>query len=128
MEIKYAKDLTFLPASHEDMSNPGVFKKVLLVKDEITKGRIQMINWALLPKDKSFRAHYHEDMDEIFILVSGKVMMRVDKEEEKMNKGDFVLVPMNSIHKMTNISEADVEYIVIGVTRELGGKTVVTEK
>jgi mannose-6-phosphate isomerase-like protein (cupin superfamily) len=128
MKLQRGKDLSFIPASHEDPRDPGVMKKILLSKQDIIKGRVQMINWALLPPGKSFRLHYHEDMDEIFILTSGRAVMIVNDEEMEMEKGDTVVVPMESNHKMWNKTETDVEYIVIGVTTEKGGKTVVVEK
>lgn len=115
----------FEPAAHEDSSNPGVLKKVLQKRDEVIQGRVQMINWALLPAGKSFRAHYHEDMDEIFILVSGSTDMKVNEKEFTLQKGDTVVVEMKEIHSMHNAGTVDIEYIVVGVTRETGGKTIV---
>lgn len=127
MNIIKGSALQFIPASHEDVRDPGVFKKVLLGKTDILSGKIQMINWALLPAQKSFRLHYHEDMEEIFILTSGRVMMRVNGGESEMEKGDTVVVPMKSAHEMINLGDMDAEYIVIGVTTEKGGKTIVVE-
>lgn len=125
MKIVRGQDLSWVPASHEDAKNPGVLKKVLFTeKDVIAGGKIQMINWARLNFGKSFIAHYHEDMDEIFIIVSGKVRIKVDKEEEVLEAGDAVLVPMKTIHKMKNIGDEDVNYLVIGVSLDKGGKTI----
>lgn len=119
------KDLVFLPASHENPKDPGVLKKILFgKKDLLFGGEIQMINWAVLRKGKSFIAHYHEDMNEVFIIVSGKVKIWVDKEEEILKEGDAVLVPMKKVHKMENISKEDVNYLVIGISLGKGGRTI----
>ena len=64
-------DQEFVAAGHEDPTNPGVWKKVLFRKDDLQLGRIQMINWARLPAGNTFAAHYHEDMQEIFIVLTG---------------------------------------------------------
>ncbi|MFH1675059.1 MAG: cupin domain-containing protein [Pseudomonadota bacterium] len=125
MKIIRSGQLKFIPASHEDPKLPGVLKKVLLRKDDLVDGKIRMINWALLPAGESFRAHYHEDMEEVFIILKGMAMIRIDKEEAVLEKEDVVVVPVGKIHEMKNIGEEDVEYIVVGVSQEKGGKTVV---
>lgn len=123
-KIKF-KDLRFIPASHEDTKNPGVVKKILFSSNDLPKDvTVQMINWARLQKDKSFALHYHEDMDEIFIILSGKVRYTDLKESVELSKGDAIYTPMKKVHKMTNISPLDVDYIAIGLTRRKGGRTI----
>lgn len=128
MKIIRFKKLKFLPASHEDPKNPGVLKKVLFVKDDLIKGRVQMINWAHLPKGKSFRAHYHEDMEEVFIITSGKAEIIIDKEKNILSKGDAVIVPVKAVHKMVNLGKSPVVYFAMGITTQKGGKSIVVEK
>ena len=82
MKIIRFKNLKFQPASHEDSFKPGVFKKVLLTYKDLLSGRVQMINWARLPVGSEFAAHYHEDMEEIFIIVSGRALIKVGNKEE----------------------------------------------
>ena len=62
-------DQQFTASGHEDPSDPGVWKKVLFRRDELQPGRVQMVNWALLPAGSTFAPHYHEDMQEIFIVL-----------------------------------------------------------
>lgn len=84
-----------------------------------------MINWAFLHVGKSFRSHYHEDMQEVFILIKGSALMTIDKEQEELQEGDTVVVPIGSTHSMENIGNNIVEYIVIGVSKGVRGKTIV---
>lgn len=123
-----AKDLKYIPASHEDQNNPGVWKKILFKKAELVDGRIQMINWAKLPVGSTFQAHFHEDMDEIFIILNGKVRIKIAGEEAILEEGDAVVTPMKQVHQMTNICSEDVQYLVIGISLGLNGKTVVVSK
>lgn len=127
MIIIKSKDLEYIPASHEDQQNPEVWKKILFKREDLKEGRVQIINWVKLPVGNSFKAHYHEDMDEIFIIMNGKTIMKVDEEETSLEKGDAVLTPMKHIHKMTNIGDEDVLYIVVGISRGENGKTIVVE-
>jgi mannose-6-phosphate isomerase-like protein (cupin superfamily) len=124
MKLVRGADLSFIPASHEDPKNPGVLKKVLLERKDLVSGHVQMVNWASLPAGKSFASHYHEDMDEIFIVVSGTVRMKVQSEVFELQKGDAVVVEMGEVHTMKNVTNRDVEYIVVGITRDTGGKTI----
>lgn len=125
MIIVKFNDLDFIPSSHEDKNSPGVLKKILFSKDNITEGNIQMINWSKMPIGQSFNPHYHEDMDEIFIILSGKAKIKVGDEEEVLEKGDSILIPTKEIHVMENLSDFEIEYLAIGVTKGENGKTVV---
>lgn len=127
MKIVRFTGQNFIPASHEDPKDPGALKKVLFQKDDLEPGRIQMINWATIPPGKSFTPHYHENMFEVFIIMSGRVKVRVNEEEAILEKGDGVVVPEKGIHEMTNLGEAVCEYIAMGVVTKTGGKTVNVE-
>ena len=124
MKIVHFKDLKFIPSSHEDPKDPGALKKVLLERDDIPGGRIQMINWAKIPKGKTFNPHFHESMIEVFIIMSGKVKVKIDEEEEILEKGDMVIALEGQVHTMTNISNQEVEYFAMGIATSNEGKTV----
>ena len=125
MRIVRADQQTFVPASHEDPNNPGVMKRVIAARDDILEGRVQMINWARLPAGSSFQRHYHEDMEETFLMVRGDATMTVDGETSRVGPGDAVIVAPGEIHSMTNVGSTVVEYIVIGISLGQDGKTIV---
>ena len=74
----------FIAASHEDPRNPGVLKRVIATKHDFQEGHVQMLNWARLPAGSWFQLHYHEDMQEVFVLLKGYVEMRVAGESTMM--------------------------------------------
>ncbi|MBI5621101.1 cupin domain-containing protein [Candidatus Gottesmanbacteria bacterium] len=125
MKIIRLQDLPKVPASHEDPADPGVVKQVLLKHNDLAPGRIQMINWSTLLPGKSFRSHYHEMMDEVFIILNGKVEVSVGQEKEKLGKGDAVVIPEGAVHIMKNLTDREVCYIAIGISRGEDGNTVV---
>lgn len=125
MRILRAQEQSFIPAAHEDPQNPGVLKRVLARRDELIPGRIQMINWARLRAGSSFRAHYHEDMEEVFIILDGRVEVRVDGHEDQLIAGDMIVIAPREVHTMTNPTDRDVDYIAIGIAGGLTGKTVI---
>ncbi len=84
-----------------------------------------MLNWARLPAGSSFQSHYHEDMQEVFVILSGQVDMQVSGESRRMGPGDTVLIDPREIHRMTNVGADAAEYIVFGISSGRGGRTVV---
>lgn len=115
----------YVPASHEDPKNPGVLKRVIATASDLQAGQVQMVNWAKLPAGHSFQKHYHEDMQEVFVLLNGSVVMTVGEESVQMSAGDTVIVDVQEPHKMTNSGDTAAEYIVFGVASGEGGQTVV---
>jgi len=125
MRIIRASDQSFVPAAHEDPKNPGVRKRVLAQRDELMVGRVQMINWARLPGHSTFRSHYHEDMEEVFIILDGQVVMQVDGQEHRLGPGDTIFIAPREVHLMANLTGSDVNYLVVGIAGGQNGKTVV---
>lgn len=66
-----ADNRPLIPASHEDVRAPGVMKRVIAIREDFQAGHVQMLNWAVLPAGRSFRLHLHQDMQEVFVMISG---------------------------------------------------------
>jgi len=115
----------FIPAAHEDPMNPGVLKRVIATRDYFQPGQVQMLNWAQLPIGSSFQTHYHEDMQEVFVLLAGDVTMKCGEESVTLKAGDTVIVDPREIHQMQNQGDVIAEYIVFGISSQKGGRTVV---
>ena len=128
MQIVRGSEIDFVPASHEDQDRPGVLKRVLAKRDDLIDGRVQMVNWASLPAGSSFQPHYHEDMQEVFIILSGIVEMTVDGRKSRLGAGDAILIDPREVHAMKNLTQNDLEYIVFGITTDQGGQTIVVDE
>jgi mannose-6-phosphate isomerase-like protein (cupin superfamily) len=125
MKIARAADVTFIPASHESRLTPGVWKKVLFAKADFQPGQVPMVNWARLPAGSAFAAHYHEDMQEVFVIVAGETEMTVAGQTVELGRGDAILVDVGEVHRMHNLGSKDVEYVVFGIAAGHNGRTVV---
>lgn len=127
MKISWGRDHAFVPASHENPDDPGVWKKVLYSPGELQPGVVQMVNWARLGSGKRFAAHYHEDLQEVFVIVQGEAHLRIGPQELVLRRGDAVRIDPHEVHVMWNPGSEDVEYLVVGVSSGTGGRTVVVE-
>ena len=127
MKVVRGNEIDFIAASHEDPQNPGVLKRVLATRDDFSTGRVQMLNWSRLPQGSSFAAHYHEDMQEVFVIINGSVEMRVGDSSVTLSGGDAILIERQEVHQMFNRCDQDVDYLVFGIALEQGGKTVVVD-
>ena len=123
-----AADRSFVPAGHENPLSPGVWKKVLFQKADLQAGAVQMVNWARLPVGNSFAPHYHEDMQEIFIILRGEAQIMVGQETIVLRPGDAVLIDPREVHRMWNRGDEEVDYIAMGISAGNDGRTVVVEQ
>ena len=127
MKTIHATDLPFIPAGHENPLSPGVWKKVLLQKADLRPGAVQMVNWAKLPAGRSFAPHYHEDMQEIFVMIAGEAQITAGGQTATLRRGDAVLIDACEVHLMSNPGPQDAEYLAIGIAGSAEGRTVVVE-
>jgi mannose-6-phosphate isomerase-like protein (cupin superfamily) len=127
MKIIRSDDRPYVPAGHENPISPGVWKKVLLQKADLQPGQVQMINWARLPAGNHFAPHYHEDMQEVFIMLGGAVEIQVGEERAQLRPGDTILIDAREIHQMWNPGADAAEYIALGIAGGQDGKTIVVK-
>ena len=104
-----------------------MLKRVIATRNVFQQGHVQMLNWARLPAGACFRPHYHQDMQEAFVLVSGRVRMTVADTSVLMEPGDTVIVDPGEIHRMTSEWETDSEYLVFGISAGKNGQTIVVD-
>jgi mannose-6-phosphate isomerase-like protein (cupin superfamily) len=124
MKIFRLNELEWIPASHENQQTPSVWKKVLLEKANLLEGRVQMVNWCRMEPGKAFSPHYHEDMEEIFLILRGKARIRIGEGAAEIKSQEAVVILPRDVHEMQNTGEEDLEYLALGISQSQGGKTV----
>ncbi len=125
MRIILAADRPTVPAGHENPASPGTWKRVLCQRDDLHPGRVQMINWATTPVGRQFAPHYHEDMQEVFIILQGEAELTAGGQTVVLRRGDAVVIDARETHAMRNVGDVPVEYVALGIAGSAGGKTVV---
>ena len=125
MKIIRGNEVEFAPPSHEDPNTAGVLRRVLATKDDMQAGQVMMLNWSKLSAGDSFQPHFHENMQEAFVIIRGNVTMTIANEQVELAQGDAVLIAPREIHSMKNTGEETAEFVVFGIASGEGGSTVI---
>src|SRR6516225_5604810 len=66
----------------------------------------------LLPPGRSVTAHHHQELEEIYYVLSGTGLMTVGEESHKVVPGDAVYVPRGSRHTLENTGAEPIRLLV----------------
>lgn len=55
-----------------------------------------------------FVMHKHDDEDEMFLVIEGKLLMELDNKTLEINAGEFVVIPKGTNHKPIAVGEVKV--------------------
>jgi mannose-6-phosphate isomerase-like protein (cupin superfamily) len=64
--------------------------------------RHQSLAEARLPEGASTTAHYHPRTEEIYYILRGQALMRIDQETLPVGPGDAIAIPPGLVHQITN--------------------------
>jgi mannose-6-phosphate isomerase len=56
---------------------------------------------------------YHYKRSEVYVIVQGKALIKLDDIEKEYNVGDTVLIPVLTKHRVTNIGSEDLIFIEV---------------
>jgi mannose-6-phosphate isomerase-like protein (cupin superfamily) len=57
--------------------------------------------------------HYHQEFSEYYEVLEGELKIQVGKEIKALQKGDYVLIPVRTVHRYFNDSKTDVKFKVV---------------
>lgn len=87
----------------KDIKNTAIdnanFRKVLFT------GQNSQIVVMSLDKGEDIGMEVHDNIDQIFVIVSGEAETVIDNTSSKANEGDIVIVPAGSMHNIINSGE-----------------------
>ncbi|MEZ5920725.1 MAG: cupin domain-containing protein [Parvularculaceae bacterium] len=76
--------------------------------------------------DGAFDWHFHDGVDELFLVIKGRFIMRFREKDIEMNEGDMIVVPANIEHMPVAEEECWVMLVETAETRNTGER--VTDK
>ncbi|MDX1981317.1 MAG: cupin domain-containing protein [Bryobacteraceae bacterium] len=82
-------------------------------------------NWAymdhvVVPAGASIGAHRHAGVEEVYYVMNGSGVAKVNDESTPIAKGDAVPLALNDTHSFENNGSGDLEFMIIGIAREKG--------
>ncbi|MHC5011829.1 MAG: cupin domain-containing protein [Planctomycetota bacterium] len=62
----------------------------------------------VLKKGYRCSLHYHKVKDEVFYLISGRVLIEVGEEERVLEKGDHQHIPPGTVHRFWGLEDSEI--------------------
>src|SRR5690606_32223457 len=84
----------------------GSMQALFLADGEETNGRYSVSEWWLDPRSDGVHPHLHEENEELFFVLEGRVTFHLDGAEWEAGAGSFVRVPAGVMHGFRNPDEA----------------------
>ena len=75
---------------NHDGSGPIEFRRLLTHSDFQTP--IDFVDYSIVPPGSTIGAHRHIGNEEIYFIVTGKPLIRVDGQERRLKRGDLAVV------------------------------------
>ena len=96
--------------SHDGLGTIEVQK---MFRREDFKGAWDFALRVNMPPGTSMGLHKHGEDEEMYIILSGEVLMTIEGEEQRVGKGDMILNKPHGTHGLLNDSEQVLELLII---------------
>jgi len=78
---------------------------------EVYRGESASIHLAVLNPMRRLKSHYHRERDEVYIIISGRGVVRVADEVREVGVGDVVVIPKETPHGIENIGKEKLVFL-----------------
>jgi quercetin dioxygenase-like cupin family protein len=107
-------------------SNPIVGNRIEFKElCEETSGTRTVAEVTLAPRG-SVPLHYHHEFSEYYEVLEGELKMQVGKEIKTLRKGDYVLIPIKTVHRYLNQTDQAVKFKVVIQPGNIGYQLLVS--
>jgi mannose-6-phosphate isomerase-like protein (cupin superfamily) len=100
---------------------------MLVRRSDLLTGRLQTVNWAISKPQRAFSKHLHENLTEVFIIVSVRAEIHVDQETDVIGEGDAAVIPHRTAHIMAALDGRVVRSNAAGVSHGAGERTILVK-
>ena len=109
--ISRAKDREY--TTRESPNERFAFSRTAVFDIDGTGAPFDMDQVIIPPGKRNFPHHSHAALWEMYYIVSGSAVIRMDEESHQVSKGDSIMCPPGVAHQIINESEGDVVYLVV---------------
>ncbi len=85
--------------------NCGTMTAIFKADENETAEKYSISEWWLNSYSDGPGAHQHEDNDEVFYVLEGKISILVGDKWIEAEKGTFIRIPAKTIHDFKNVTE-----------------------
>lgn len=113
--MKTFKKLKINDIPVEDAHGGSGSRKILVKPEDVTSPFLEAVVNTFLKSGGIFDWHFHQDTDEIFIVLKGKGKYSCEDEITDYKKGDVMITPANLKHKIEAKGKETSEFYFIRV-------------
>lgn len=99
----------------EDAHGGSGARKILVKPEDVTSPYLEAVVNTFLKSGGIFDWHFHQDTDEIFIVLKGEGKYYCEKEITDYKEGDVMITPANLKHKIEAKGKETSEFYFIRV-------------
>jgi len=97
-----------------DVSHNAMIKKrVMLARDKVN--HLNQFSCAIFPVGECAPAHTHDDMAEVFFILSGSGEIIINNRTTHIKQNDCILVEPGETHELKNTGNIDMTVIYFGI-------------
>ena len=93
----------------------GIVNLYEIWKEADFKSGVDFIDRVVVPPGSAVGFHTHGGNEEMYIVLEGQALMKIEDEEIAIRKGDMILNPAGGSHSLVNNSNENIDIIVIQV-------------
>jgi mannose-6-phosphate isomerase-like protein (cupin superfamily) len=101
--------------AEHDGTGPIVFRRMLT--SEEFESNVEFVDVTTVPAGSTIGRHHHHGNEELYFVVSGSPIVRVDGEERRLERGGIAVVRSGGWHELVNDTVDAVEIFVMEVSR-----------
>lgn len=72
-------------------------------------------NMSYFETSETTEAHYHEETTEMYLVISGEGRIKLNENEEKLEKNSFVIIYPETVHRIVPIENSTLKIIVCSI-------------
>lgn len=90
-------------------------KRKQLIKVGDLRSNIQTVNYAWLEAGESFEPHKHDDCEEIFFIIEGGGVFKINDNEFIVGPNDCIIVEKGENHSLENLFKLKLIFLSIRI-------------
>jgi mannose-6-phosphate isomerase-like protein (cupin superfamily) len=110
-------DRADLPVTERLYGGKGTVAYRRVLPPEVFYTNWSYIDHLLLPAGSSVGKKRHEGVEEVYYVMRGDGIARVNDESAEIHKGDAIPIHFSDVHSFENKSGGDLEFLIVGIAR-----------